>query len=454
MVKFMKKTAASFRRFFAGFENRRLSNNFIILMVVCISLVIVSVFVYLNQPTDLDRLNNTYLDIVQDPQKISEGVVTNIQDEYELKDFTIYGENLIFYAEPYSPESDDLLGKNVVLRNVETGQETFYTFDSAIDSGISLGTLDEGIYEIYVYDHYLRKRVYFADTLYSEPFYTMRRDGRVKNVQIVADRDYLKNYKVEFDKNYAFLTVISQMPKIKVVDIILDPSGNVYNDYANSLDTGMGNSRIMETETSMQLALKVKEHLEKAGLRVRLSREGDETSGYYGTDSRAGKGYASSAKVFLNLSMLNDENTLYNRPYMMISPLTKSSLANHVAYYMMENGLELTNAVAEEMLEQGVTYDGYVQKEDGSFTHFSQFPQLRETGGKATFAGESDISTANQQYEDAYGMYGIMFRYCNLANDDSITYYLDHEDEIARLLANGILDFYGIEAVINETAGE
>lgn len=454
MQKFIQKTIKSVQDFFHSFTSgkRKISHNFIIVMVGIIALIIIGFFVYFNQPSDIDKLNTTYIDTIEEKKPIEENVKNQYDDSYLLSDYTIYGEDLALYHDIYGNNADDLLGKNIVLRNIETGDELTYTMSGAADSGIQLKDLSDGIYEIYVYDHYIKKRVYFNEPVTSDTFYTIRRDEKVKNIGLNASKDYLKRFNITSDKNYAYLTVTSQIPKVKVVDIIIDPSGNVYNDSTNSLDTGMGNTKIMETESSMELAELVKKELEKAGLRVNMTRDDTSTPGYYGTDSRVGKGYDSAAKVFLNLSMLNDENERYDRPYMMVSPLTNSNLANQISYRMQQEGLELTHAVAEEALETGVVFDSYAQNEDGTYTHFTQYPQLRETGGKATFTGESDISTANQIYADDYGMEAVMFRYCNLANNSSIDYYLENKEKIAKAIAKGILDYYDIEVEISETA--
>ena len=42
------------------------------------------------------------------------------------------------------------------LRNVMNDAITSFTFNGKVDSGIDLGSLKEGIYELYTYDHYER----------------------------------------------------------------------------------------------------------------------------------------------------------------------------------------------------------------------------------------------------------------------------------------------------------
>ncbi len=47
-----------------------------------------------------------------------------------------------------------------------------------MDSGIDLGSLKEGIYELYTYDHYEKERIYFDDAFKAKTITTMRRNKR------------------------------------------------------------------------------------------------------------------------------------------------------------------------------------------------------------------------------------------------------------------------------------
>lgn len=53
--------------------------------------------------------------------------------------------------------------------------------------------------------------------------------------------------------------------------------------------------------------------------------------------------------------------------------------------------------------------------------------------------------TGNQMYQNAAGMYPVQFVFGNADSEDSMAYYLAHKEQIADGLAQGILDYYGIE---------
>lgn len=413
-------------------------------LVLAVSIGAISIFLYMNRVTDIDKMSMTY-DQVFDTNILSQNITTSFKQTYQLKDYTVYGENLMLYEEQYSTESTDkLLGKNVLLKNLVNNQEYIFTFSGGVDSGIDLSQLDEGLYEIYVYDHYKQKRVYFSEEFVSEKFTTMRRNETVKTVTLHTERDFLSGIDVKLEKNYAFLMVMDNTPISSIYDIVLDPCGNTIDITSNSVDYGYSNEKISEAQSSYELALMVKEELEKYGLRVLISREQDEDLSYYGSNSRVGKGYESNAKVFISLGMVADDTIVY--PYIITSPYTNALLANEIAYYMKGHGISMTPVSTESRLQEGVCFDVIYQGEQGDdFTSWEMYPQIRESGGKSTFAGQVAHASENKIYADSYGMYGLYFTYANINVDESIDYYLSNKEKIAKNLSKGILQYFRVE---------
>lgn len=434
-------------------RKRKLSTAGLILLILCVGLAAVGIYAYTNRSTPLDRLDMTAVEEL-DKTKLAENVTTKFADEdtYSLTDYVISGETLTLYQKSYDPiHSDDTLGKNVVLKNVETGEETSFTFSGGADAGIQTGRLDPGVYEIYIYDAYKKKRAYFPEKLTSKTLADMRRDKKVKEVILDADADLLKDYGITTDKDYAWLVVTSQPPRVKTADVIIDPGGNVYNELSYTTDT-IAVAGANEAELAMELAQLVAADLEKAGLRVAFTRSEDEAASYYGEKGRAARGYESGAKVFLNLSMTSEDKI--TRPYFMVSPFLAGSLASRMAYDMRNAGLELDNVPYGNSIDPAVTQDGLQQNEDLTFTPYSFTPSLRETGGKATYAGCSGVISGNQTFQDVMGPAGMVFYFANAASQDSIDYYLAHKEEIAHGLAQGILDHYEIQGGSDEASNQ
>ncbi|WP_297969870.1 N-acetylmuramoyl-L-alanine amidase [uncultured Faecalibaculum sp.] len=424
-------------------KKRRLSAYGWVLLVILLALCAVGGYWWFTRPGPVEKLDLTVLE-TSDRKAVKEGVRTDFSEDevYPLRDYAFLGETLTLYQNPYDPvQTDPTLGKNVMLRNIVTGEEFTYTFGGGGDLGIQTGDLPEGVYELYLYEQYDKKRLYFEEALQSQPLEDIRRNQQVKSVVLDAGRDILADYDVTLDRNYAFLVVTDQVPRVKTVDVVLDPGGNLYNELTGVTDTGAEYQGTNEAQLAMELADLVAARLEAAGLKVSYTREDDDIAGYYGDAGRAAAGYSRQGKVFLSLVMAEDGGA---RPWFLTSLFVSGSLPSRMAYSLRQLGVELTDVNADAP-DAAVGYDARQQNEDWSYNQFSMTPAIRETGGKITWAGQSGVITGNQMYQNAAGMYPVQFVFGNADSEDSMAYYLAHKEQIADGLAQGILDYYGIE---------
>lgn len=410
--------------------------------VVTIAIVVVCVFLYVSRPTEIDKLSQSYLDTV-DVEKLQKKVETSFDGSYRLSDYLVYGETLSLYKDEYGTKKmDKMQGNNIVLRNVMNDAITSFTFNGKVDSGIDLGSLKEGIYELYTYDHYEKERIYFDDAFKVKTITTMRRNKKVKDITFVADKEALKEYDIHLKKNYTFIIVTKHIPKSNVYDVVIDPCGNAMNYISNTVDYGASTSILDEPTSSMEFAKKLKKELEEKGLKVKILRKENETPGYYGADGRPARGYKAKAKLYIALGASYDENV--DAPYMMASPYTNSGLANTISYYMDQSGLTLYAARTNSTQENGVLYDSFAEDEKGEVKKYELYPQLRETGGRATYTGVYGDEMRNAKYKDAYGMYGLYFSYASAMNSQSVAYFNDNTDAIAKTLVKGIVRYFEI----------
>lgn len=427
----------------------KLTTKGLVVVVILIGMILIGLFALLSRPSAIDRLSLTYLDNL-DKTSLGYEIPDTYEQSYAISDYTIYGETLVLYRDSYQDEDyDDLYGKNVMLKNLETGAEQIFTFAGGADSGISLGQLDPGVYEVYVYDQYTKKRVYFEEPMeLEEAFTTMRRNKEILNITLDADSDYLKKLGITQDRNYLYLTVTDSLPKVKYIDVLIDPSG--LESYLNSTAyaTGYTSATIDESAASYQFAEEIKSYLQEAGLRVEVTRSSNEANGYTGSDSRVGIGYAKQAKVFLNLAMSAGEA---DRPYIVVSPYTTGGLANRIVHVLEQNGIELYDAGSSTLLDAGATFDTLMLNDDYTYSAWEYYPQLRESGGKATWTGTLSSYNGNSDYSDAYGMYGMIFYYASDDSEESQTYFLTNEGEMAKSIAQGILEYFEIPEQSEET---
>lgn len=415
-------------------------------MIVIISIVIVSIFLFLSRQKPVDEINLSYLDTLIESD-VQQNVEIKFSDSYELKDYLLYGETLTLYKNKYNgKEQDSVVGTSVLLRNIETDEQVSFTFSGAVDSGIQLSGLSEGLYEVYIYDHFTKKRVYFDSSFTSDPFYTMRNKKKVNDVVFMANKDALSDFGITYKKDYAFLMVTNHIPMASVYDVMIDPCGDTMNTMTNMVEAGIDG----ETTSSMELAKLVKKELEAYGLKVGLTHKKDETPSYYGVDGRVAAGYDAQAKVFLSLAMSDDEDV--TKPYFITSPYTMSTLANTIAYCMVRDGLTLYDIRSNDLQQNGVMSDSFLLDEDNEESELESYAQLRESGGRATYTGQYGVGIRNDAYKNAYGMYGMIFKYQSSENEESKTYYEQNKETIAKAIAEGIVMYYEIKGDSSETA--
>ena len=328
--------------------------NFIILLVATIAMASVSLFLFVSRPSELDKLNTSYIDSLDKDTNVKELVKESYKKRYAIQDTSYYGETLKFYQGKEHSDTDGLMGQNVLLHNVETKEEIIFTFGNGSEDGIKTGSLKPGLYEVFVYDHFVKKRVYADKVMHLTPFETMRRHKKVYHVAFDADKDYLKDYNVEMDKNYAFLSVTETIPKVETIDVLLDPCGDIYDPDQGTVVDGIDVGKWNEQKSSYAFAQKVKKELEKYGLKVALSRKEDGTPSYYGKNGRVAKGYEKNAKVFLSLGFLQDDEQI--RPMIVTSAYSSGVLADRISYLMGKDGIKFSDTSQDEH-GQGVQID-------------------------------------------------------------------------------------------------
>lgn len=413
------------------------------LLIATIALAVVAVFLYVSRPSQIELLGQPYIDSIEDKQVIKNKVKSSYKEDYEVTDYTYYGESLKLYHKKLSARTDDLQGKNIILRNVETDKEFSYTFSTGGEDGIQTGLLEPGLYEVFVYDQFIKKRVYYDQEIHVDDFNTMRRNKHVSHITMDASKDFLDRFDISFDKNYLFISVTENIPMVKTIDVMIDPCGDIYNNNTNSMVSGTSNDKITEQKSSYEMAMKLKAELEKKGLKVELTRDEKGNPSYYGKNGRVGLAYKKNAKIFLSLGIADDE--YLSRPLVVVSPYTSGTLANDIAASCADSGIEMSNSyVADNTLEVGVLYDPLITKEDES-TKYEQYAQLRESGGRITLTGKEEHSKENQRYSDRYGMYGILFLYCNIQSNESIKYYQENEDQMVQGIVLGISQYFNLE---------
>ncbi|MEG1066742.1 MAG: hypothetical protein RSD85_04235, partial [Erysipelotrichaceae bacterium] len=88
-----------------------------------------------------------------DINKTSSTLATQYKDTFEINDYLYYGESLNLYAAKYNPGTNDkIAGATLVLKNLCTQEESYFTANPLLDQQIPLDELKEGYYEVFIND--------------------------------------------------------------------------------------------------------------------------------------------------------------------------------------------------------------------------------------------------------------------------------------------------------------
>ena len=361
----------------------------------------------------------------------------------ELEDYLFYGETLSLYMDPYDGEEDEIYGKTMELVNICSGEQYNFTVGNTADRQIFLPDLSDGTYEIYLIDSFQRKRVIFADTVYSDAFQTMRRNGKVKEATLIADRSALDAYGGSLSANYAFLNVETVTPDADKADVLIDPFG-LYTTVWGGIDVGFNDNGIVEYEESYEVAMAMKAQLESYGLKVLISRDKEEVVEYYGENSRASKGYEADANYLIGIGFTYGSGHAGIETYHGIQSSTH--LTNDILYCLLQNyGIEGSQTYTSQTSVHGVFSSSAVEGDDGR-TVYDGMPVFRESGGKATLTGQyNERSAANQIYAQENGMQGIELDLACLSDEEDTQFYKDNKETIIRGLSEGFINALDVE---------
>lgn len=372
-------------------------------------------------------------------KRTQERLKGSFTDTYSVSDYLYYGESLALYQNDYVLDgSDDMSRKSVELVNLCNEEAITYTMESSLDRQIDTSELEPGFYALYVNDNLVKKRLVFDEVLHSDVLTTVRREGKVKEITLLADHKMLPEEN-QLDKNYLFLQVEEKEPKEDYVDIFIDPYGNHMN-VNGVVETGGQGNGLKEYEQAYDAAVLLKEKLEALGLHVAISKEKqDEIISYYGENSRMEKAYASHARYYIELGMNSTTSTGYRGMEFYHSNYASETLANAIMYAMKKNTpLEPSNMYTWIERSEGVTNSALSEGIDGNKI-YDALPSLRESGGLGTGAASfSVIAQENASFakENRQGMNALSFNLLYLTNSEDVAIWKENKETIINELAN------------------
>lgn len=364
------------------------------------------------------------------------------ENQMVISDYFFYGENLNLRKDAYHGENDDeMIGKTVKLVNLCSGEPYLFNLDNKIDHQINVSELPNGFYELY-YVYNLSDQRIVMDRAVNEVFHTMTRNSQSKKVELIADNNYTKQ-EVPLKSYPLYLKVDSDIVQHDSLDIMLDPAGG-NDDYGLGIDWGYQENGLNESDEMYSAALALKERLEKYGLIVGITKDSaNHEIDTYGVNGRLAKAYNKHAKLYINLQFNSMANTDIRGMEIIHSSFSSSQLANTLMYDLKKN----VNVVGSTLYTSSGSVDGVISAsqtdcDDGSVC--DDVIQIRESGGKATKAGECSENARNMNAfakGNVFGMQALLIKFGYISNAEDVAMWKDADrfsalmDEIARSIA-------------------
>lgn len=369
------------------------------------------------------------------------------EEKIELNDYLFYGETLNIYNNIYDiNQADYFIGKTIKLRNICDNSEWVYMLGKNVDEHIPLENLPSGFYEVFVVDSLKEKRLVTPSELYDE-FYTVRRNGLNKKINLISDKDLLEDKDDSLpimDENYFFIQITDQTlenDNPTIYDIYLDAAHNT--ESYNYVDKGRTANDLVEANELYRIAVAVKEKLEEKGLKVLLSRENeDSVINQYGVDGRLYKAYQAKVKHYIefNLNFTTNEDTRGSR-------IIYSSYASNKFATALFKSFISTPGLVPYGRQTSTNIAGVVAS--SRYNNLDSYPVIREAGGRILSAGTiSDLAIEqNSEFnkEERKGIQSVSLELFFISNPLDVNVYKNEFDLMVNNIVSGYLKYLGME---------
>ncbi len=387
---------------------------------------------------------------------------TTEEEEFYIDNYSIFGQHLNISGCIDEVIDNDL---SLVLKNEEEDivlggnfykneNRTCFKISDKINDGIFLDDLKIGSYLLLVRENDNENLKYYTlqnKTKYENlEYYTVTRNDKNNKINIIFD--------ISKEKNYVEFKIEEEKLKDDVYDIVIDP-GHGGKDVGSS--GTLDGTTYYESDLTLDIALSLKEKLERLGLKVKLTREDDTYLEPYGDGGRAllPNYYKSKYSISLHLNSAygnmnyggvevytpNDINydfsiILANNVAEIVGYSKKGTdkISNGVYYtYFTKQDIENSNS---EMLEKNMK--PYDIKENSPYMYM-----IREVGGINTGAyidGRNDYYGLNNYYNSNITAepYLIEMAYINYNKD--LNKLIKDKEDFAEAICDSISEYLNI----------
>ncbi len=427
---------------------KRVLMIFVKIIVVLIAIIggIIAIMFGLNEFVFNRESIKSIFEKVEDEQAsvtkyIAYGTHLNIEGEIPEKTEEIRDINLVLI-----PLNKSEVEINVKYEETENGYK-FHTSD-LLNKGINLEEFSKSKYYIFAKVEYGKnKKKYYSlgnKTDYKNiEYYTITRENTNNKVVVKFDVYDLDDRDIEYMQIEARK---SKLPK-DVYDIVIDPGHG-------GSDTGAEYGGYREADLTLEYSQKVKEELEKLGLKVLITRTGNENEETFGThsvydeDGRVNLVGKSKAKyvISIHLNSITEENSesgveVYTAPN--IDFKIAKTFSKNIVEYAKTNYSTLTatygkmDGVYARTFKDWEIEDSINDANSGGYEPYNitentpYLYMIRETGGIATGAyvdGRNKEYGKNNYYNSNIGVEAYLLELGYLNNDENLKSLIENKD--------------------------
>ena len=265
--------------------------------------------------------------------------------------------------------------------------KTIFKTNELINNGINLEKILNRNYLIYIKEN--------------DNYYTLKNNTKYKDLKYYTITKDNTNYEININftslDNQWFMYLKSNKVKLPkdIYDIVIDPGHG-------GRDVGASSNGYFESKINLDYGLLLKEKLEELGLKIKITRDKDESIPNYGKNGRVSIPYVTKAKLMLSIHMNSATGVKNGGVEIYVPNHADNTFAKNIAKNIVENtssnfspnksdkiddGVYLRTLTKKdvEQIAEDAKKDGYIPYEKAT-TDSTYYYIIRETGGIITGA--------------------------------------------------------------------
>lgn len=387
-----------------------------------------------------------------------------------INDYYIYGNHLnIEGSLNIDDASVDINDISLVLKNnsreyiidmLFEKNDKVITFKSSdyINDGINLDILPLGNWYLFIKIDSQGEYKYYNlvnNTSYNNlKYYTITKNNSNNLIEMNFEEKEINSKKI----NYVSFDIIKTELPDDVYDISIDPGhGGVDSGAVNKLD----GVTYTESDLTLEIAVKLKKKLEKAGYKVLLTRNSDVDLDFYNDKGRAVVPNKYHSKLSISLHLNSDSSKMnYGGVEVYVPNDSKldfaKSLATNIAtdakigfskkkFNKIEEGVYFNYFKESDILEVNQNYiDKGIKKYDIE-VGAPEMCMIREVGGKVTHAyvdGRNEKYGLNPYYNSNQTAEGYLVELAYISYEDNLKKIINDSDSFVSAIGKTIVNYY------------